>query len=371
MLTLDFASRGPWCEERINPRLFETVLGYTRARGPARVLLATLAALANDEHEVLDLTTEDICAAAGLSDRSYRRARASLLESADVVVESCAGGRGKTSRWRLTDPRPLAPPLPDRQRVAPARNARPLLSTATPAVRDVENPGQDRTVCERNPGQDRTVSEPNPGQNRTLSAVDPGQDRTVSSETPAKTPAETPAPYARAGTEPENQKNQYPPSPPAGGSSASSMTVIEEHITDRGRKRRRAVTSTWSRSGRISPTLRQSDEADWVAIRAELAERLSASQFEIWLAALALIAVDQAGVLLLSSPAAMRSWVKSRFGTLLDQTAGCVGRQLRLASEAEVRATSLSPAAHPREDHQSTSVPSPPCPLVYDQQEAS
>ena len=35
-LTLDFAKRGPWREERINPRLFEAVLGYSRARGPAR-----------------------------------------------------------------------------------------------------------------------------------------------------------------------------------------------------------------------------------------------------------------------------------------------------------------------------------------------
>ena len=170
------------------------------------MLLATLAALANDEHQVIGLTTEDICTAAGLSDRTYRRARASLLTSGQVVVQSCVGGRGNTSRWRLADPRILGTPLPDRQRVAPARNARPLLSTAKPAVRDAENPGQDRTV-----------SRLNPGQNRTVFGLNPGQDRTVSPETPAKTPAETPAPDARAGREPGNQKNSYPPNPPLQG----------------------------------------------------------------------------------------------------------------------------------------------------------
>src|SRR5581483_10127921 len=59
-LMLEFATRGPWREERTNPRLFTTVLGHSRARGPARVLLATLAALANDQREVMGLTTEEI-----------------------------------------------------------------------------------------------------------------------------------------------------------------------------------------------------------------------------------------------------------------------------------------------------------------------
>ena len=224
-LTLGFATRGPWREERINPQLFQTVLSYTRARGPARVLLATLAALANDEREVLGLRTDEVCSAAGLSDRTYRRARAALLASGELVAESCAGGRGNTNRWRLADPRDLGTPLPARQRVAPARNARPLLAAATPAVQDAENPGQDRTVSGVNPGQDRTLSPLNPGQNRTVSALNPSQDRTVSPETPAespaKTPAETPAPNARAGREPGNQKNNYPPTPLTGGAAPS------------------------------------------------------------------------------------------------------------------------------------------------------
>jgi len=111
-LTLGFAERGPWREERTNPQLFGTVLSYTRARGPARVPLATLGALATDEREVLGLTTEEIRSAAGMSDRTYRRARASLLTSGELVAESCTGGRGNTNRWRLADPRSLGAPVP-------------------------------------------------------------------------------------------------------------------------------------------------------------------------------------------------------------------------------------------------------------------
>jgi hypothetical protein len=117
-LTLGFAKRGPWREERTNPPLFQTAWSYTRSQGPARVLLATLAALADDEREVVGLTTEEIRNAAGLSDRTYRRARASLLASGELVAESCVGGRGNTNRWRLADTRSLGTPLPGR-RVAP------------------------------------------------------------------------------------------------------------------------------------------------------------------------------------------------------------------------------------------------------------
>jgi hypothetical protein len=194
-LTLGFAKRGPWREERINPQLFQTVLGYTRARVPARVLLATLAALANDEREVLGLTTEEICGAAGVSDRTYRRARAALLASGELVAESCAGGRGNTNRWRLADPRDLGRPLPARQRVAPARNARPVLAAATPAVQDAENPGQDRTVSGVNPGQDRTV--------------------------PPETPAEPRRPTRARGGNQGTRRTTTPPTPMTGGGAPS------------------------------------------------------------------------------------------------------------------------------------------------------
>ncbi len=48
VVTLVFAESGPWVEGRINAELFEATLGYSRARGSARLLLATLAALADE-----------------------------------------------------------------------------------------------------------------------------------------------------------------------------------------------------------------------------------------------------------------------------------------------------------------------------------
>ena len=376
-LTLGFAKRGPWREERINPQLFQTVLSYTLARGPARVLLATLAALANDEREVLGLTTDEICSAAGLSDRTYRRARAALLASGELVAESCAGGRGNTNRWRLADPRDLGIPLPARQRVAAARNDRPLLAAATPAVQDAENPSQDRTVSGVNPGQDRTLSPLNPGQDRTLSPLNPGQDRTlsplnpgqsrtvsapntgqdrtVSPETPAQTPAQTPAPNARAGREPGNQKNNYPPNPPDGGSPTESVTIVEDYITDRGRKRQRTVVVELAAIREQLRAASDGDLADWERIRVELRVLVGESTFEIWLAQLELAATDPSGCLVLAAPASTRSWVADRFDRAFDRTGQVVGRSVRLAYERELRllealATSPSPAAAPAVD---------------------
>jgi hypothetical protein len=350
-LTLDFATCGPWREERINPQLFGTVLSYTRARGPARVLLAALAALANDEREVLCLTTDEICSAAGLSDRTYRRARAALLASGELVAESCAGGRGNTNRWRLADPGDLGTPLPARQRVAPAWNARPLLAAATPAVQDAENPGQDRTVSGVNPGQDRTLSPLNPGQNRTVFALNPGQNRTVSPETPA----ESPAPNARAGREPGNQKNNYPPNPPDGGSRTESVTIVEDYLTDRGRKRQRTVVVELDAIREQLRAANEGDLADWERIRGELRGLVGESTFEIWLAQLELAATDPSGCLVLAAPASTRSWVADRFARAFGGAGVAVDRSVRLADERELRllealATSPIPAAAPAPD---------------------
>ena len=181
-LTLEFGRTGPWREEPINPQLFEAVLGHSRARGPARVLLATLAALANEHREVVGLTTDEIRSAAGLSDRTYRRARSSLLAAGELVVEDCVGGRGNTCRWRLEDPATVGPPLAARKRVTRAGNARPLVALTRPSAS--ANPGQVRTLSAGNPGHDRTLSAGNPGQDRTLSAGNPGQDRTLSAGNP-------------------------------------------------------------------------------------------------------------------------------------------------------------------------------------------
>jgi hypothetical protein len=360
-LTLDFAKRGPWRDERINPQLFQTVLSYTPARGPARVLLATLAALANDEREVLGLTTDEICRAAGLSDRTYRRARAALLASGELVAESCAGGRGNTNRWRLADPRDLGTPLPARQRVAPPRNARPLLAAATPAVQDADNPGQDRTVSGVNPGQDRTLLTLNPGQDRTVSPETPA-------ETPAKTPAETPAPNARAGREPGNQKNNYPPNPPDGGSRPESVTIVEDFLSDRGRKRKRTVVVELDAIREQLRAPSDGDLADWDRIRGELRRLVGESTFEIWLAQIELAAIDPGGCLLLTAPVATRSWVAGRFARAFDRAGAAVDRSVRLADERDLRlldalATCPSPAAA----HAADTLPHLPHPIPHEE----
>ncbi|MGH2868363.1 MAG: DnaA N-terminal domain-containing protein, partial [Solirubrobacteraceae bacterium] len=244
-------------------------------------------------------------------------------------------------------------PLPARQRVAPTRNARPLLAAATPAVQDAENPGQDRTVSGVNPGQDRTLSRLNPGQNRTVSALNPSQDRTVSPESPAETPAETPAPNARAGREPGNQKNNYPPNPPDGGSRTESVTIVEDYLTDRGRKRQRTVVVELDAIREQLRAANEADLADWERIRGELRVLVGESTFEIWLAQLELAATDPSGCLVLAAPASTRSWVADRFARAFDRAGVAVDRTVRLADERELRlleALAPIPAAAPAPD---------------------
>jgi hypothetical protein len=104
-VSLAFADTGPWWDGDINVELLEAVLSYSRASGPARMLLATMAALADDDGAVRDLSTEQLCAAAGVTDRTYRRARQALLRSGELVLKSGAGGRGNTNVWSVADPR--------------------------------------------------------------------------------------------------------------------------------------------------------------------------------------------------------------------------------------------------------------------------
>jgi DnaA N-terminal domain len=308
--------------------------------------------LASDEREVLGLTTDEICSAAGLSDRTYRRARATLLHSGELVAESCAGGRGNTNRWRLADARTLGTPLPARQRVASARNARPLLAAATQAVHEPENPGQDRTVSGVNPGQDRTVLPLNPGQDRTVFALNPGQDRTVSLEAPAQTPALN----ARAGREPGNQKNNYPPNPPEGGSRTQPVMIVEDFLNDRGRKRQRTVVVELDAIREQLRPAGDADHADWQRIRNELQRLVGESTFEIWLAGLELAATDPGGCLLLTAPTATHGWVANRFARTVDHAGQAVDRRVRLVDDRERRLldalarTSPSPAATPEPD---------------------
>jgi hypothetical protein len=102
-LALPFAAEGPWWDGDINAELFE-------------------------------VTTEQLCAAAGISDRTYRRMHGPLLASGELVVHSSTGGRGNANRWEIPDPRAgTAAAAPrSRRRVAPPAGVRPLIATIVP-----------------------------------------------------------------------------------------------------------------------------------------------------------------------------------------------------------------------------------------------
>jgi hypothetical protein len=68
-VALPFAADGPWWEGELNAELFEAVLSRTRTRGPARLLLAAMAALADPVGVVSGVSNEEVCAAAGVADR--------------------------------------------------------------------------------------------------------------------------------------------------------------------------------------------------------------------------------------------------------------------------------------------------------------
>ena len=74
--------------------------------------MATMAAVADERGEVRDLSTEQLCAAAGIADRTYRRARTALLASGQLELISGAGGRGNTNVWTVRDPHEIGDALP-------------------------------------------------------------------------------------------------------------------------------------------------------------------------------------------------------------------------------------------------------------------
>jgi hypothetical protein len=357
LIEVGFAKSGPWFDGEINAPLFEAVLGYSHTRGSARLLLAALAAVANQQLEVVGLATDEIRAAAGMADSTYRRARAALLSSGEIVLDTAGGGRAKTNRWVVSDPGALSPKpvTAASRRVAPRRNARPLIAAARPPApaaddgtdaREVAAGGEAQTgkgpglsgVSELNPGQNRTVSGAKGPGSSGVSELNPGQDRTVSRatppEAPSQTPPETPPPNARAGREPQNHRT-CPPSPPDGGSRAGLVTIVEDYITDRGRKRQRTVTVELDAIGEQLLQPAESDLAHWQQISAELRRVVDESTFEIWLAQLQLCAVDATGTLLLDNPPTTRLWVAQRYGSLLDRSARTVGRDLRFVNDRE------------------------------------
>ena len=337
-VSLAFADAGPWWDGEINVQLFEAVLGYCAARGPARLLLATLAAVADGDGLVRDLSTEQLCAAAGIADRTYRRARQELLATGELSLVSGVGGRGNTNVWHVRDPRSdAAEPRRVPRRVAPPAGARPLVASAKG-------------------GQDWTVHEGNSPIVTGVSALKPGQDRTLfelpALETPAQraaeTPAETPAPYARAGREPQNPRTREdPPSPPAGGSSPNSMVIEQTYITDRGRRRRRTVRVDLDAVRRGLGIPAAGDRRDWQRICELLEERVGESTFAIWLKPIELIAIDRDRFFVLAAPATTTAWTSKRFGSVLEACALRIGREVRFAEEPERHAFGVDPPSFP------------------------
>jgi DnaA N-terminal domain len=387
-LGLPFASDGPWWDGDINAELFEAVLGYSRAQGSARLLLAAMAALANERSVVEGFTTAELCSAAGITERTYSRVRGPLVGSGELVLRSATCGRGNTNSWEIPDLRAgAAGAAPRRRRVSPPPGARPpVASVPSPGAAEegcggdvvgqiAGDGGHERRVADARKGRhDRMLfSEKRPDlsgisaakgcQDRTLPAqnspalsgvsLEKGrQVRTVSRETQAQNPAQTPAANARAAREPQNPRTIHPPSPPERGSSADQVLVQETDITERGRRRQRVVAVPL---GAVRERLRaagKEDLADWEQARACLLEAVGESTFEIWLAPLELLAVDVEGTLIVSAPAEAASWIVRRFGRVLDGAAQHVGRPLRVADEVERKAAaslvSIAPLASSR-----------------------
>lgn len=115
------------------------------------------------------------------------------------------------------------------------------------------------------------------------------------------------------------------------------MTIVEEYVSERGRKRKRSVNVDLDRVRMLFSDPGPQDGADWLRIRSELRRIAGESVFEIWCAQLELLAVDRAGVLLLSSPPATRAWVVSRYGGLFERSARSASRELRLADDRELQ----------------------------------
>jgi len=113
--------------------------------------------------------------------------------------------------------------------------------------------------------------------------------------------------------------------------------VIEEYVTDRGRRRQRTVVVDLDEIRSQFRAPGDAELTDWQAIRSELRRVVGDSTFEIWLGQLGLAAVDQDGALVLAAPAATRAWVAKRFGRLLERVVGSAGRSMRAADDRELQ----------------------------------
>jgi len=359
-VALLFAGEGPWWDGEVNAELFEGVLSRARMRGPARLLLGAMAALADPDGVVRGVSSRELSAAAGVADRTYRRARRELLESGELALLSGAVGRGNTNVWQVrTSAETLAPRATARspRRVVPPAGARPLLApVASPAGGQQVDPGElgsgvpaggkcpDRTgILLKKGGQDRTVSEQNCPVWSGVSTGKGGQERTLfelpAPENPAQNPAENPAANARAGMEPQNPRIEDPPNPPGpGGSRPDSMLVEQIYVTERGRRRRRMVRVDLDAIRRGLETPTAADRREWQQVRELLEQTVGETMFAIWIEPTELIAVDGDRSLVVAVPPATASWTTKRFGRLMAKCADQVGRELRFASDPEVHA---------------------------------
>jgi hypothetical protein len=326
-IKLLFAQSGPWQDGEVNVELLEAALGYSRARGPARLLLAALAALADENGNVEGLTTDELCRVAGLANSTYRRARAELLASGMVSVDGDTGGRGRTCRWSVRRPADLgAEPVVGRtRRAAPQPGARPLLAAATSGA---------GARAENGPILSRVSAGKGPSVNG-VSGMGPNLSG-VSASNPAKTPPETPPPNARAGREPRNPiTREDPPTPLKGGTPARSVLIEETYLTERGRKRKRHVRVDLEEIRRRLRLPTAIDHEDWRRTGSLLRDAVGESVFAIWLEPIELIAIDSDGVLVIAPPPATNEWVQKRFGRVLSECAQRASRELRIADEAE------------------------------------
>jgi len=333
-----FAQFGPWHEGEVNAELLEAVLGYSPTRGPARLLLAALAALADENGSVEGFTTDELCRTAGLANSTYRRAREALLASGEVSVDDHRGGRGRTCRWTVQHPAQIAvePVMGPKRRVAPQRGARPLLAATTSGAGESAENGP--ILSGVSGGKGPILSGVSAGKGPGLSGVsEKGPTLSgVSEENPAKTPPETPPPNARGGREPRNPRTrQHPPTPLEGGSSARSALLEQTYVTERGRKRKRHVRVDLDETRRRLGLPTATDHEDWRRTCILLREAVGESVFAIWLEPIELIAVDSQDALVIAPPPATRDWVEKRFGRLLSECARRASRELRFANDAE------------------------------------
>lgn len=358
-----FAQSGPWWDAEINARLLEYVLTHSPVRGPARLLLATLSALADESGGIDELSTDELCCAAGLANSTYRRARTALLASGEVELVDDGGGRGRMNRWRvLTAATGLTTSaVRPRRRRAPPPGQPPLLSTVSPdpppavaarppgagvSARAEKDPKLSGVRERKGPDVTGVLARKGP----VLTGVSPakGPDLSgVSGVNPAKTPPETPPPNARAGREPLNPRITNPPNPPEGGSAARWAIIVESHVSDRGRRRRRPVRVDLDEVRRRLDVPSAEDLTAWREICSKLEQRVGEDMFAIWLEPLDLIAVDRDQCLVIVAPAPTAAWTSERFSRLIATAASEVGRDCRFADEAERYASDACASSDP------------------------